>query len=172
MPPPVVDTEQPVSMNMVVFPLLKHDQEFAGASSNDYYLVLNATHTITIKGCRFSFADPSSDSVRWALYRGDSSSAQRVAQTDILSGVGASKGITEMFFNDHPSFEKDEKFILAFAVSGGDTTLKGASTAALDTQLSWYNIEDSVAGGFPSNPRPRESGGALREIPCVELISV
>jgi hypothetical protein len=89
-------------MNMVVFPLIKHDTEFGGANSNDCYYVLNATHEMTIKGVRFSFANPSTNSVRWGLYRGYDSNAQRVAETSILSGIGASKGITEMLFTGIP----------------------------------------------------------------------
>jgi hypothetical protein len=59
---------------------------------------------------------------------------------------------------------------MAFAVSGGNTTLKGGSTEALDTELSWYNDVDSVDSGFPLSPTATKSG-AIREIPCVELIS-
>ena len=118
------------------------------------------------------FGNIGSDSSRFGIYRGNGLSAVLVGQSNVIPANLYSTTYTKPSFTavsgQSLEFNKGEKIVIAYAIAGTTTRIRSISTPNNSNLIGWYNTTDSVAGGFPNNPRT--AAGATTSMFCCRLI--
>ena len=163
---------QNVSIDQDVVPLTMANASVP-SNSYDYYIEDEMTHAMTVHAIRIACSTVGADSIRVAIYR----FGTIVQGKFILCGQSAATPATSVAtipivaqIGQNLDFSKGESFVVAIAVGGATTSLRGVTYTA-NTSRYFFNTTDSVPSpGFPTNPRV--IGGGVSVMPCIRLIAV
>jgi hypothetical protein len=151
-----------------------HSSTVLAAASYDYYINEQAPSAINIVSIRLSYSIQGSDSLRVAVYRGIDLTAVLVGQSAPIPAATFTTPWTYFplvaVSGQNLSFARGENIVVAVASNGTTTQLRAMVSPSNSPAYSWANLTDSVASGFPVNPRAKGLG--VTTPPCCRLIGV